>query len=354
MKALVLSGGTGSRLRPFTYSTAKQLLPVANKPVLRHCLEKIRETGVSEVGIIVGDHGDQIRAAIGDGADLGLEITYIRQQAPLGLAHCIAIAAGFLGDEDFVMYLGDNILADGIVAAAETFRASGCDATVLVAGVPDPRAYGVAELDADGRILRLVEKPPEPKSDLAVIGVYFFTAAIHRSVAAIRPSGRGELEITDAIQHLLDSGGTVLAEKYQGYWQDTGRPEDLLDCNRELLARLGPRIDGEIDAETSVEGSVVVEAGAKVIRSRLVGPLVVGAGSVISDSAIGPGVAVGRECVVSGAGVTDSILLEGAAVDSVPALRHSIIGRWAKLSAADGTRPSRLIVGDHAQAEVAT
>lgn len=352
MKALVLSGGTGSRLRPFTHSTAKQLLPVANKPVLVHCLENIRDIGVTEVGIIVGDHADQISAAVGDGSELGLNITYIRQDAPLGLAHCISIAADFLGDDDFVMYLGDNILAGGIADAAATFRRDRADAHILVCRVEDPRAYGVAEVGPGGAVRRLVEKPAEPVGNLAVIGVYFFTPAVHRAVAAIRPSARGELEITDAIQHLVEEGSAVVADEYQGYWKDTGRPDDLLECNSVLLRKLTTDIQGELDDETVLDGTVVVEPGAKVFRSRLVGPVVIGAGSTVSGTTLGPDVSVGRYCVLENTKISHSILLEGGSVRDVSSLHGSIIGRWSDIGASPAATPGRLIVGDHAQAEV--
>ncbi|MEH6376097.1 glucose-1-phosphate thymidylyltransferase [Streptomyces sp. KLMMK] len=357
MKALVLSGGEGTRLRPFTYSMAKQLVPVANKPVLVHCLENLRDIGIEDVGVIVGGHAAQIEATVGDGSRLGLRLTYIRQEAPLGLAHCVALAADFLGDDDFVMYLGDNVLADGIAEAAEAFHERRPDAQVLVTKVADPRQYGVAEVDADSKVLALVEKPSAPRSDLAVIGVYFFTAAVHEAVRAIEPSARGELEITDAIQHLVDAGRTVTAREYEGYWKDTGKIDDLLECNREILARTGgtaaDREGAEVDAESILQGPVVLGPGARVVRSKLTGPLVIGAGSVVTDSNVGPYTAVGRDCVLEDSGVEDSIILEGAAIKNVRDLQSCVIGRWAEVrkpvTAASG---SRLIIGDHTRAEV--
>ena len=351
MKALILAGGTGSRLRPFTHSIAKQLLPVANKPVLEHCIETVRDVGVTDVGIIVGDHADEIASVVGTGARFGVDITYIRQDEPLGLAHCILIAQDFLGDDDFVMYLGDNILADGIAEAAQAFRTARPDAHIMVVPVADPRSYGVAEVDEAGRVLRLVEKPAEPVSDLAVIGVYFFTPAVHDAVHAIKPSARGELEITDAMQHMVTTGRPVIAGVYGGYWKDTGKPEDLLECSRILLERLDTDLAGEIDDRTTVTGTVVIEAGAKVIGSTLIGPLVVGAGSVLTDCTVGPSVAIGRDCVLEGSTISDSIVLEGAGIRGIRALRGSIIGRRADLSVAAPTA-LRLLVGDHCYAEV--
>ncbi|UGY93015.1 glucose-1-phosphate thymidylyltransferase [Streptomyces gobiensis] len=355
MKALVLSGGSGTRLRPFTYSMAKQLVPVANKPVLLNCLENLRDIGVTETGLIVGGYASEIEDVVGDGSALGLEVTYIHQSAPLGLAHCVALAADFLGDDDFVMYLGDNILADGIEAAATAFREGGADARILVTKVPDPSHYGVAEIDADSRVTALVEKPQQPQSDLAVIGVYFFTNAIHEAVRSLRPSARGELEITDAIQLLVTGGRTVLAHEYHGYWKDTGKIDDLLECNRELLGRLpddGPPSDG-VDSASTVHGQVVIGPGARVIGSVLTGPVLIGAGSVVENSAIGPDVSIGPDCVLKDAGLEHSILLEGVTIDGVRELHGCVIGRWAQVRAPDNDDVrQRLIIGDHTQAEV--
>ncbi|MFE0733514.1 glucose-1-phosphate thymidylyltransferase [Streptomyces sp. NPDC058855] len=352
MKALILSGGMGTRLRPFTYSMPKQLVPVANKPILVHCLENVRDIGVRDVAVVVGDRAEEVRAVVGDGSRHGLNVTYLPQEAPLGLAHCVAIAEDFLGDDDFVMYLGDNILAEGITEAARAFRADRSAARLLLTKVADPRAYGVAEVDPDGRVRALVEKPQQPRSDLAVIGVYFFTAAVHEAVKAIEPSARGELEITDAIQHLVRRGDRVVAEEYAGYWKDTGSPDDLLDCNRVLLDRITPRVRGRVDAASTVEGHVVVEAGAVVERSRLVGPLVVGEGSVVRDSELGPYTALGRDCVLEDAGIRDSIVLDGVTIQGVRGLSGSLIGRSAAVRTGEAAG-RRLIIGDHTQAEVA-
>ncbi|MDH6623518.1 glucose-1-phosphate thymidylyltransferase [Streptomyces sp. LBL] len=351
MKALILSGGVGTRLRPFTYSMPKQLVPVANKPILVHCLENIRVIGVKDVAIVVGDRAQEIRAVVGDGSAYGLNVSYIQQEAPLGLAHCVSIAEDFLGDDDFVMYLGDNVLAEGIAESARSFAADRPAAQLLLTKVADPSAYGVAEVDAEGRVLALAEKPQRPSSDLAVIGVYFFTAAVHDAVRAIGPSARGELEITDAVQYLVERGDRVVGHEYAGYWKDTGSPEDLLDCNRVLLDRLSHGIRGEIDAASTVEGPVVVEAGAVVRRSRLVGPLVIGAGSVVQDSELGPGTALGRDCVLEDAGIRHSILLDGASIRGVRGLYGSLVGRSSTVRAG-GSAGLRLIIGDHTRAEV--
>ncbi|WP_028810374.1 glucose-1-phosphate thymidylyltransferase [Streptomyces flavidovirens] len=354
MKALVLSGGSGTRLRPFSYSMPKQLMPIANRPVLEHVLENIRALGVSDVAVVVGDGGPQIRAALGDGARLGLRITYIRQEQPLGLAHCVKLARNYLGDDDFVMYLGDNMLPQGVTDIAEEFRTLRPCAQVVVHKVADPRAFGVAEVAADGRVTRLVEKPEQPRSDLALTGVYFFTPAIHEAIDSITPSARGELEITDAIQWLVSSGATVGAREYTGYWKDTGRVEDVLDCNRELLDAVSRSVGGHVDAESLLIGPVVVEPGAGIVRSRIVGPAIVGAGSLVTDSQVGPYTSIGRDCRIKDSGLDRSIVLDGASVSRVPALRGSLIGRSAAVTSADaGGVHHRLVVGDHTRVEVA-
>ncbi|GHF10173.1 glucose-1-phosphate thymidylyltransferase [Streptomyces griseoluteus] len=354
MKALVLSGGSGTRLRPFSHSMPKQLIPIANKPVLEHVLRNVRDLGVTEIGVIVGDRAEQIQAVIGDGSALGVEITYIPQEAPLGLAHCVELARPFLGDDDFVMYLGDNMLPEGVERIADEFTAARPAAQVVVHKVPDPRAFGVAELAADGRVERLVEKPQEPRSDLALIGVYFFTPAIHKAVAAIEPSARGELEITDAIQWLVANGDEVKASEYKGYWKDTGRIEDVLECNRKLLDDLKPATEGEVDAASTLIGTVVVEAGAKVIGSRIEGPVVIGAGSVVKDSHIGPHTSIGRDVRLTGTSIEYSIALDDATISHVRDLHSSVIGRSASVGPSDrSTRHHRLVVGDHTRVEVA-
>ncbi|MEJ8651770.1 glucose-1-phosphate thymidylyltransferase [Streptomyces sp. MS1.AVA.3] len=353
MKALVLAGGLGSRLRPFSHSMPKQLIPIANRPVLVHVMEDLRALGVTQVGLIVGDRGQEIVAALGDGTGLGVELTYIRQHAPLGLAHCITIAQDFLGDDDFVMYLGDNMLTDGVADIARQFREDRPAAQVVVHKVPDPRAFGVAEIDENGRVVRLAEKPAEPRSDLAMTGVYFFTPAVHEAVAAIEPSARGELEITDALQWMVSHGAEVRARIYSGFWKDTGKVEDVLDCNRELLDRLAPSVLGDVDGASEVTGPVVIEEGARVIRSRITGPVIIGAGTVVEDSHIGPHTSIGRDCVLTAAEVEHSIMLDGATVRRVGGVRGSVIGRDATVSSAVRTRCSRLVVGDHSSVEVA-
>src|SRR5215210_1757280 len=285
LKGLILSGGKGTRLRPLTHTSAKQLVPVANKPVLFYGLEAMAAAGIREAGVIVApETGDEIRTAVGDGSRFGLSIHYIEQEAPLGLAHAVLTAEPFLGSSPFVMYLGDNLLRDGIRRLVDTFRSEEPDALILLTPVPDPEHYGVAEL-ADGRVTRLVEKPSQPRTDLALVGVYMFTPAVFDAARAIEPSGRGELEITDAIQYLVDSGLRVDPHIVHGWWKDTGQVEDMLEANRLILDELEERLDGHL-VDCRVEGRVVIEDGAKVERTTVRGPAIIGAGSQISDAYI--------------------------------------------------------------------
>ena len=346
MKALVLAGGTGTRLRPFSYSIPKQLIPVAGRPVLAHVLDNVRALGVTEVGVIVGDGARQIRAEIGDGSRFGVAVTYIPQDRPLGLAHCVAIARPFLGGDDFVMYLGDNMLPEGVAEPAAAFAAARPAAHVVVHKVADPRAFGVAELRPDGTLARVVEKPDPPTGDLALIGVYFFTAAIHRAVAAIAPSARGELEITDAIQWLLDRGERVTAAEHTGYWRDVGRIEDVLDCNRRLLADLTAGVDGQLDDGARIRGPVLIEAGARVARSRVQGPALIGAGTVVADSEVGPGTTIGRDCTLRHTRVRDSVVMDGVSLTALGDVRDSLIGRGAVIGMPSGDGAYRLVVGE--------
>ncbi|MFE3720100.1 glucose-1-phosphate thymidylyltransferase [Streptomyces cyaneofuscatus] len=354
MKALVLSGGSGTRLRPFSHSMPKQLMPIANKPVLEHVLENIRDLGITEVGIIVGDRAPQIAEVMGDGSRLGIRVTYIPQEKPLGLAHCVMLARPFLGDDDFVMYLGDNMLPGGIKEVAEAFRTKRPAAEVVVHKVSDPRAFGVVELAPDGTVSRLVEKPHTPRSNLALIGAYFFTPAIHEAVASIEPSARGELEITDAIQWLVANGAKVRASEYLGYWKDTGQVADVLECNQTLLADLQPENLGNVDDFSDLGFRIRIEAGARVVRSRIDGPAVIGAGSIIEDCHIGPDTSIGSGCTLRATKVRDSIVMDGAEITGVHGLHHSLIGRNATV----GTGPTggsghSLVVGDHTRIEVA-
>ncbi|MFJ8630597.1 glucose-1-phosphate thymidylyltransferase [Streptomyces sp. NPDC093568] len=353
MKALVLSGGAGTRLRPITHTSAKQLVPVANKAVLFYGLESIAAAGITDVGVIVGDTAPEIQEAVGDGSKFGLEITYIPQERPLGLAHAVLIARDYLGDDDFVMYLGDNFIVGGITDLVEEFRRGRPDAQILLTQVPDPRAFGVAELDDSGQVLGLEEKPERPKSDLALVGVYLFTPAIHDAVRAISPSWRGELEITHAIQHLIDSRADVRCTVIKGYWKDTGNVADMLEVNRTVLESLPRRIDGEVDEASETVGRVIVEEGARVVNSRIVGPAVVGAGTVVEDSYVGPFTSIAENCRITDSELEFSIVLRDATIHGAGRIESSLIGRHVEVTPAP-TVPSahRLVLGDHSKVQI--
>jgi glucose-1-phosphate thymidylyltransferase len=351
VRALVLSGGEGSRLRPITHTNAKQLIPVANTPILFHVLAAIADAGITEVGLVVGQTADEVKAAVDDGSAWGLDVTYIHQPEPLGLAHAVLTAAPFVRGEPFVMYLGDNVLMGGIRRFVEEFERHRPDAQIFLARVPEPEHFGVAVLEGD-RVVRLVEKPKEFLSDLALVGVYLFDDSILEAAATLEPSWRNELEITEAIQWLIDSGRTVRAEMVAGYWKDTGRPEDLLEANRMMLSILEPRVDGEVDEASRLDGAVVVEAGAKVVRSRIVGPAIVGAGSLVEDAAVGPNVALSGSCVVVGSEIEDSIVMEGSRVEGVRTISGSILGRNAEVRHSGAPGVQRLVVGDQSRVEV--
>ena len=359
LKGLILSGGKGTRLRPITHTSAKQLVPVANKPVLFYGLEAMADAGIEEVGIIIApETGPEIEAAAGDGSRFGLRITYILQDEPLGLAHAVLTAEPFLGADAFVMYLGDNLLQGGISDLVAAFREHEPDALILLTPVPDPENYGVAELAPAGdgqvgRVVRLVEKPAEPATDLALVGVYMFTRAVHEAARAISPSPRGELEITDAIQHLLDAGMRVEPHVVRGWWKDTGRLEDMLEANRLILDNLGERIEGEL-IDSQVEGRVVIERGARLERTTVRGPAIVGADARLSDCYIGPYTAIGERCSISRAEVEHSILLAGASVcDLDGRMESSLLGRNVTVRRGDRQpRAYRFMVGDNSDISV--
>ena len=374
MKALVLAGGRGTRLRPITHTRAKQLVPVANKPVLDYGLEAIAAAGIKEVGIVVSDPREllmpdhrtgelittlvnsqaEIRAAVGDGSRYGLRVTYIEQEAPLGLAHAVKISEDFMAGDSFVMYLGDNLIKDGIVPFVEEFEREKPEAQILLAKVARPWEFGVAELDGE-RVVRLEEKPKQPRSDLALVGVYLFTKSIFDAVRAIKPSPRGELEITDAIQHLITTGRNVRSHIIHGWWKDTGRVEDLLEANRIVLADLVTQIDGTVDAATVIEGPVKIGPGATVERSRLRGPLVIGAGVHITDSYIGPFSAIADGVKIDQCEIEHSIILDRSELRGIGGrIESSLIGRDVVVTAST-SRPSahRLMLGDSSRVELA-
>jgi glucose-1-phosphate thymidylyltransferase len=324
---------------------------VANKPVLFYGIEALVDAGITEIGIIIApETGDEIRAAAGDGSAFGASITYIRQDAPLGLAHAVLTAEDFLGEAPFVMYLGDNLLRDGITALADAFREHEPEALILLTRVSDPWHYGVAELDG-GSVVRLVEKPKDPPSDMALVGVYMFTPKIFEAARAIEPSGRGELEITDAIQQLIDGGSRVESHTVQGWWKDTGQLADMLEANRLVLEDIEPRMAGEADADCRIEGRVAIEAGAKLERSVVRGPAIIGSGARITDAYVGPYTSIDRDVEIVGAEVEHSILLAGASVrDLDTRIEASLLGRNVKLSRSNGMpKTLRMIVGDNSE-----
>ena len=350
LKGLILSGGRGTRLRPITYTSAKQLVPVANKPVLFFGIEAMAAAGIEEIGIIIApETGDEIREVTGDGWRFGVRITYILQDEPAGLAHAVLTAEPFLADSPFVMYLGDNLLQGGMTELVHAFQTNEPDALILLTPVPDPQNYGVAEL-TDGRVTRLVEKPPEPKTDLALCGVYMFTAGIHDAARAIEPSGRGELEITDAIQHLVDTGQRVEPHIVRGWWKDTGRLDDMLEANRLILDTITPRVDGDM-VDSTTHGRVIIEPGARLERSTVRGPAIIGSGARLSDCYIGPYTAVGSGCVIERAEVEHSILLEGSSVRGLDGrIESSLLGRNVPIGRSTGQpRAYQFMVGDNSE-----
>jgi glucose-1-phosphate thymidylyltransferase len=360
MKGLILAGGAGTRLRPITHTSAKQLVPVANKPILYYGIEDMAEAGIREIGIIVGDTAEEIRLAVGDGSQWGVEVTYLPQDAPLGLAHCVLIARDFLGDDDFVMYLGDNMLQQGLVEFVERFERAraleGPDAPaaqILLAKVEDPRQFGVAEVTGTGEVVRLVEKPEHPPSNLALVGVYLFDPLIHDAVRAIEPSARGELEITDAIQWLLDHGHRVVHEVLQGWWIDTGKKDPLLESNRYILETLEPENLGTVDDQSSIEGRVVIQKGAVITNSRVRGPSIVGPDTVIENSYVGPFTSIGAECTIADSELDHSVVLDRARILGVVGIADSLIGRDVEVTRS-GSRPRalRLMLGDHSKIDL--
>jgi glucose-1-phosphate thymidylyltransferase len=354
LKGLILSGGAGTRLRPITHTSAKQLVPVANKPVLFYGIEALVEAGITDIGVIIApETGGEITLAAGDGSEFGARITYIEQDAPLGLAHALLTAEEYLGQSPFVMYLGDNLLRNGITELVEVFRSSEPDALILLTHVDDPSSYGVAELNGD-RVVGLVEKPKDPPSDLALVGVYMFTPAIFDAAHSIEPSGRGELEITDAIDTLIERDLRVEPHIVKGWWKDTGKLEDMLEANRLVLEDIEQRIDGELDAESRVEGRVVIEKGAKLERTLVRGPAIIGADTRLTDAYIGPYTAIDHDVVITGSEIEHSIVLSGSSIRDLHArMEASLLGKNVSLSRSEGIpKTLRFLVGDNADISI--
>jgi glucose-1-phosphate thymidylyltransferase len=355
MKALVLAGGSGTRLRPITYTSAKQLLPVANKPVLFYGLEALQCAGITDVGMVVGETARVVRSAVGSGSAFGLDVTYIQQDAPLGLAHAVIVAQDFLGDEDFVMYLGDNFIVGGITSLVEEFRINRPDAQLMLTKVSNPRQFGVAEIDDAGEVVSLEEKPQHPRSDLALVGIYIFTAAIHEAVRHLKPSGRGELEITEAIQWLIDSGRKVRSTMIYGYWKDTGNVADMLEVNRMVLESLEPHVQGTADAESELIGRVRIGSGAQVRNSRIVGPAIIGVGARVCGSYVGPFTSVGEDCRIEDSEIEYSIVLRGARIQGVRRIEASLIGQDVVVTRSSrAPNAHRMVLGDHSEVQISS
>jgi glucose-1-phosphate thymidylyltransferase len=356
MKGLILSGGRGTRLRPLTYTSAKQLVPVANKPVLFFGIESIVAAGITDVGIIVGDTRDEIRAAVGDGSRFGARVTYIEQDAPRGLAHAVMIAEDFLGDDSFVMYLGDNLIAGGITSLVEEYQGLGCNAQILLAEVPNPSQFGVAELSADGKtIRRLVEKPAEPRSNLALVGVYMFDKNIFASVHRIQPSARGELEITDAIQDLIDRGFEVHPHKVRGWWKDTGKLGDMLEANRIVLDSYDlKRRHVDLGDGSTIEGRVDLGDGVELIDSLVRGPAIIGARTRIENAFVGPYTSIGEDCTLVSCEIENSIVLAGSEIRDIGTrLDGSLLGRNVRIVKTElKPKAYRFMLGDNCEVDI--
>jgi glucose-1-phosphate thymidylyltransferase len=352
MKALVLCGGKGTRLRPVTHAVVKHLLPVANKPILFYILEQIRQAGITDIGIVISpETGDEIKEAVGDGSRWDARVTYIVQSEPLGLAHAVKTAQDFLGDSPFLLFLGDNLIGGDIREFVEQFRSEAPEALILLKEVPDPRAFGVAELDASGKVLRLVEKPKEPKSNLALVGVYLFTSEIHKAIAEIKPSWRGELEITDAIQKLLEMGKQVRSHVLQGWWLDTGNRETLLAANKVVLDNLLKRdVKGKLDSQSRVVGRVKIGQGTEIVASTIRGPTSIAEDCRIKSSVVGPFTSIGAGAVIEDSSLEHSVILENCHLFGIKRLVDSLIGRNTEVLRGEGkSKGMSLFIGNDAR-----
>ena len=348
MKGLILAGGSGRRLRPITHKTAKQLVPIANKPIIHYVIEDLVGVGITDLGIVVGDTAKEIEKSVGDGSQWNADITYIHQEEPLGLAHAVLIAESFLGQEKFVMYLGDNMFEDSLHEVVEDFESSSTNARLLLAKVDNPQAFGVAELDEQGAIKGLEEKPENPKSDLALVGVYLFDSTIHRAVKAIEPSDRGELEITDAIQWMIDEESNIEQRTLKGWWIDAGKKDPLLLCNELILEKIETLHLSQIGETVTLKGEVVSGENVEIIDSNIQGPVVIGSGVRIERSDIGPYVSIGDECKIEDSSVERSVLMEKSYVSGVTQLTKSVLGREVEINGKESEfqEPTSVMLGD--------
>ena len=351
MKGLILSGGKGTRLYPITFNRAKQLVPVANKPVLFRVIEAIKEAGIDDIGIVIGDTGEEIKQAVGNGRRWDVKITYIPQDAPLGLAHAVKISHSFLGDERFVMFLGDNVIQGGISSLIRQFASSDWNSQVVLTQVEHPEHYGVAELDEQGRIRRLVEKPRNPPSNLALVGIYMFDHNIFQAVNSIKPSWRGELEITDAIQWLVENGCAVHPYVHRGWWIDTGKPIDMLEANNRVLAEIAHKVDGYVDRDSKIDHLVTIERGAEIINSVVRGPAIIGEDARLINSYIGPFTSIYHDTIVENSEIEHSIVLDHSRIVNVPSrIEDSIIGRDVEVTYSPiKPKAYKMTLGDHSR-----
>lgn len=350
MKGLILSGGKGTRLYPLTYTSAKQLIPVANKPVLVRVIETLRDAGIEDIGIVVGDTAPDIQVVVQDGSRWNVNVTYIKQDAPLGLAHAVKISQDYLADDRFVMFLGDNVIQGGISSLLREFADCDYNAQIVLKRVAEPEHYGVAIIQ-DGRIVRLIEKPQEPPSNLALVGIYMFDHNVFEAVNAIKPSGRNELEITDAIQYLVEKGYHVYPHVHEGWWIDTGKQADMLAANSLVLEELDPDNKGHVDSLSVLEGKVVIERGAEIINSRIRGPAIIGEYTRVINSYIGPYTSIYHHCEISDSEIEHSILLENCQVTDLPnRIEDSLIGRHVRITRSPfKPKAHKFTLGDHSQ-----
>jgi len=353
MKALVTAGGHGTRLRPITYTQNKHLIPIANKTMLQYALDYLKEAEIYEIGIIINANDKSIQNIFGNGEGFGVEITYIEQDQPLGLAHVVKVSQSFIGSDNFIFYLGDNILIGGLKSFINDFKRMKSNCHLVLSQVPNPNRFGVAEVIND-RIVRIKEKPISPKSNLAVTGIYLYDSNIFEAVNSIKPSKRGELEISDAHQFLIENGYDVSYSEITGWWKDTGQPSDLLDANRLVLDNIKEKNDGSVDNLTTLSGEVIIGNNSQIINSKINGPAIIDNDTVIKDSFIGPYTAIGTNCKITSSKVEYSIIMEGCVIDCVDSnIKSSLLGKNVKIvSSNNKNSQSRYLLGEQSYIEL--